>query len=34
LRKSGFELYYNELLPTNDGAVSLGQAAIANEICA
>jgi hydrogenase maturation protein HypF len=34
LRKSGFKLYYNELLPTNDGAVSLGQAAIANEICA
>jgi len=34
LRKSGFELYHNELLPTNDGAVSLGQAAIANEICA
>jgi hydrogenase maturation protein HypF len=34
LRKAGFKLYYNELLPTNDGAVSLGQAAIANEICA
>jgi hydrogenase maturation protein HypF len=34
LRESGFKLYYNELLPANDAAVSLGQAAIANKICA
>ena len=30
LRKDKFQVYYNELLPTNDGAISLGQAAIAN----
>jgi hydrogenase maturation protein HypF len=30
LRKEKFKVYYNELLPTNDGAISLGQAAIAN----
>jgi len=34
LRKDKFKVYYNELLPANDGAVSLGQAAIANQICA
>lgn len=32
LKKSGFKVYYNELLPINDGAISLGQAALANEI--
>ncbi len=31
LKQSGFKVYYNELLPTNDGAISLGQAVIANE---
>ncbi len=30
LRKDKFRVYYNQLLPANDGAVSLGQAAIAN----
>jgi hydrogenase maturation protein HypF len=30
LRKNRFKVYYNQLLPANDGAVSLGQAAIAN----
>jgi hydrogenase maturation protein HypF len=30
LRKDKFEVYYNQLLPANDGAISLGQAAIAN----
>jgi hydrogenase maturation protein HypF len=32
LRKNKFKVYYNELLPTNDGAISLGQVAIANEL--
>ena len=31
LRKNKFKVYYNELLPTNDGAISLGQVAMANE---
>jgi len=30
LRADKFRVYYNELLPANDGAVSLGQAALAN----
>jgi hydrogenase maturation protein HypF len=30
LRKEKFIVYYNELLPANDGAISLGQAALAN----
>jgi len=30
LRKDKFIVYYNEVLPSNDGAVSLGQAALAN----
>jgi hydrogenase maturation protein HypF len=30
LRKNKFTVYYNELLPANDGAIALGQAAIAN----
>jgi hydrogenase maturation protein HypF len=30
LRQNKFKVYYNELLPTNDGAISLGQVAIAN----
>lgn len=30
LRKKGFLVYFNEVLPSNDGSVSLGQAAIAN----
>ncbi|MCX5707646.1 MAG: carbamoyltransferase HypF [Candidatus Omnitrophica bacterium] len=34
LREDKFQVYYNELLPANDGAISLGQAAIANQICA
>lgn len=34
LRKDEFRVYYNELLPANDGAISLGQAAIANQLCA
>jgi hydrogenase maturation protein HypF len=34
LRQDEFQVYYNELLPANDGAISLGQAAIANQICA
>jgi hydrogenase maturation protein HypF len=29
LRKDKFTVYYNELLPANDGAIALGQAAIA-----
>lgn len=33
LRKKRFKVYYNELLPTNDGAISLGQTIIVNEIC-
>jgi hydrogenase maturation protein HypF len=31
LKKAGFQVYYNQLLPANDGSVSLGQLAIANE---
>jgi hydrogenase maturation protein HypF len=30
LRKEKFTVYYNEVLPTNDGAIALGQTAIAN----
>jgi len=30
LRKNKFKVYYNELLPTNDGAISLGQVVLAN----
>lgn len=30
LRRDKFTVYYNQLLPANDGAISLGQAAIAN----
>ncbi|MGE5307804.1 MAG: carbamoyltransferase HypF [Deltaproteobacteria bacterium] len=30
LRKKKFEVHYNQLVPTNDGAVALGQAVIAN----
>jgi len=30
LRQDKFTVYYNQLLPANDGAVSLGQAALAN----
>jgi hydrogenase maturation protein HypF len=30
LRKKKFTVYYNEVLPANDGAISLGQAALAN----
>ncbi|MDD5347693.1 MAG: carbamoyltransferase HypF [Candidatus Omnitrophica bacterium] len=30
LRERKFTVYYNELLPTNDGAIALGQAALAN----
>lgn len=30
LRKKGFSVYFNELLPANDGAISLGQAAAIN----
>ena len=30
LRRDRFLVYYNQLLPANDGAISLGQAAIAN----
>ena len=30
LRKEKFAVYYNEVLPSNDGAIALGQAAIAN----
>ena len=30
LRQNKFKVYYNELLPTNDGAIALGQVAIAN----
>jgi hydrogenase maturation protein HypF len=33
LREDKFKVYYNELLPANDGAISLGQAAIANQLC-
>lgn len=31
LQKAEFKIYHNELVPPNDGAVSLGQLAIANE---
>lgn len=34
LRQLKFKTYYNELVPANDGAVSLGQAVIADQICA
>ncbi|MCM8800874.1 MAG: carbamoyltransferase HypF [Candidatus Omnitrophica bacterium] len=34
LRRSKFKVYFNELLPTNDGAISLGQVVIANTRCA
>ncbi|MFA6384986.1 MAG: carbamoyltransferase HypF [Candidatus Omnitrophota bacterium] len=30
LRKAKFTVYYNEVLPANDGAIALGQTAIAN----
>jgi hydrogenase maturation protein HypF len=30
LRRRGFRVYFNQLLPANDGAVSLGQAVIAS----
>jgi hydrogenase maturation protein HypF len=30
LRKKKFKVFYNELLPANDGAISLGQAILAN----
>jgi len=30
LRKEKFEVYYNEVLPSNDGAIALGQAVIAS----
>jgi hydrogenase maturation protein HypF len=32
LRQNKFKVYFNELLPTNDGAISLGQVAIANAV--
>jgi hydrogenase maturation protein HypF len=32
LREENFGVFFNELLPTNDGAISLGQAAIANSV--
>jgi len=31
LHRNKFKVYYNELLPTNDGAISLGQVGLANE---
>ena len=32
LRSSGFELYMNQRVPTNDGGIAFGQAAVANAI--
>jgi len=32
LEANGFEVFYNRLVPSNDGGISLGQAAIANKV--
>jgi len=34
LRGKGFDVYYNQKLPVNDGSISFGQAIIADALCA